>query len=489
MLAGVLLIAGCAGSDGGSGWPFGGGDSEKVAAADAATARTQKDLQATLMGFADTYIALKAQAIDNALLVVTMANADKPEMAPMVQQLREAALRSKVEGAEAVVEIVTGGNSRAAMFDLAVMVTLEHGVWKDFWSKRFGDDASYNMMDALTRLEKEIWTIASGEMSEAEVADLRVLAGEIRKQYITQVFVTSIRASRIIRSTEQKAFEAPKSLLAAIGLDPLSSLSPAVREVTESRLLAERVYFYVQKAPALLQWRSELMLSRSFATPEVGGLVAQLESFRGTAAKLATLGEKYPELLTAERRAALDQAGDVLAGELDRMTVNLGKERAALLEGVAAERRALLAAFDERHEAIRGMVGDAKGAVESATALSDSVGRTLERVKQLQGEPDPNAPPGRPFDIREYRDVTEKAGEAVRELNALLKTTDAALAPDAWGKHQRQFEELANGLERRVFRVVLWSALALAAAIFVSLSAVVLLHRWLRPTATARAAA
>jgi hypothetical protein len=121
--------------------------------------------------------------------------------------------------------------------------------------------------------------------------------------------------------------------------------------------------------------------------------------------------------------------------------------------------------------------------------LSDSVGRTLERVKQLQGEPDPNAPPGRPFDIREYRDVTEKAGEAVRELNALLKTTDAALAPDAWGKHQRQFEELANGLERRVFRVVLWSALALAAAIFVSLSAVVLLHRWLRPTATARAAA
>ena len=185
-------------------------------------------------------------------------------------------------------------------------MTLEHEVWKDFWSQRFGKDASFNMMDALERLESEIWGIAAEQLSEQAVEDLRVLATEIRQQYITQVFVTSIRASHISRADGDSPVEVPASLLSIIGLDPLASLSPAVREVTESRLLAERVYYYAQKRAKLLEWRVELLLNRSFATPEITGVLAQIDSVTTTAEQLTELAESYPAILStdAKRRSS-----------------------------------------------------------------------------------------------------------------------------------------------------------------------------------------
>ena len=42
-----------------------------------------------------------------------------------------------------------------------------------------------------------------------------------------------------------------------LGLDPLTQLDPAVREITQTRELAERTIYYMQRAPSLLDMQLE----------------------------------------------------------------------------------------------------------------------------------------------------------------------------------------------------------------------------------------
>ena len=125
-------------------------------------------LQSALFGYADTYIALTSQAADN------LVWRDKsPER-------RQLALRMKLDGAEAAVEIATGANPKIALLDLLVMVTLQRLVWDDYWSKQFGDDA-FNYTDAIHRLEDEIWDIGGRIIPESQRGELRSFVGEIRQ--------------------------------------------------------------------------------------------------------------------------------------------------------------------------------------------------------------------------------------------------------------------------------------------------------------------
>ena len=130
---------------------------------------------------------------------------------------------------------------------------------------------------------------------------------------------------------------------------------------------------------------------------------------------------------------------------------------------------------------MRLVLGTARAMVESATALSESVSRTLEQVEVLQGEPDPDAPPGRPFDVREYQQTSESITETVREINTLLESTNGVLASSGWIETQAEAEAFVGRLQRQVTRTALWISGALGASIFLSLSGVLLVQRMLRP--------
>lgn len=439
-------------------------------AKDEAAAGSSVALQNTLMGFADTYTALISQASDNLMVMDRTA------------QRRVLATRMKLDGAEAVVEIVTGANPKVALLDLAVMVTIQREVWHDFWEPNvFGADQSYNYRDALERLEKEIWAIAANNLSEQEVADLRQLAKEIRQQYITQVFVTNLRASEISRqSTEGGAtVQAPPSLLAVLGLDPLAGLSPAVVEVTKARLLAERGFFYAQKLPELLGWRIELLTAETMSVPETEKALANVDEAVKSATRLAAVAEALPTTIETQRSAALEQASEIVSNEVGRMAVILSNERSALLDGVAQERDALIKAFDERHTEAQAVLADVRSTITAADQLSQSVHGAVEAISAMMA-PTPGAPsaqPGRPFDIREYQQTLASASGTLRELKDVVQGATDLMTSPKWAERERMLKSAADDLEHRARKIVVIAAAAFGVALLLGLSGAFVVKR------------
>lgn len=411
-------------------------------------------LQSTLFGYADTYIALTSQAADN------LAWRDKsPER-------RQLALRMKLDGAEAVVEIVTGANPKIALLDLLVMVTLQRQVWDDYWSKRFGDDA-YNYTDAIHRLESEIWEIAGRIIPASQRGELHEFIGEIRRHHIHQVFVTSIRASQISTSVGEAntRLRTPVGLLTLLGLDPLAGISPAVVEMTRARLLAERALYLGQKMPQLLGWRMELTTTVTLAMPESRQVLTNAAQVVEAAGRIAALAEALPAQVSAERAAALDQAARL----------------------VAAEREALLKALDDRQQGARATLAELRTAIEAANALTGSVRGLMGDLRAMDppapvdaaAPPPPPEPPARPFDILEYKQTIDSAAITLTELNKTVAQARELLAPDGLPAVARSAGAVLDDAEKRLRRLILFACGGLALALFLGLSGAHLVRRML----------
>lgn len=405
-------------------------------------------LQSALFGYADTYIALTSQAADN--LVWRDKNPER----------RQAALRMKLDGAEAAVEIVSGANPKTALLDLVVMVTLQRMVWDDFWARQFGDDA-FNYTDAIQRLETEVWDIAGRVIQPAQREDLRAFIGEIRKQYIHQVYVTSIRASQISTSMSEATtrLRSPGGLLNLIGLDPLAGISPAVVEMTRARLLAERALFLGQKMPQLLSWRMELTAADALALPESRQVLTNAAEVVASAQRITALAESLPAQVSAERAAALDQAARL----------------------VATEREALLKALDDRQQGAHATLTDLRTAIESANTLTLSVRGFMDDIRAMNppdtAPPAPATAPARPFDILEYKQTIDSATITLTELNKTVVQARELLAPDGLPAVARSAGAVLDDAEKRLRRLILIACGGLALALFLGLSGAHLVRR------------
>ena len=66
----------------------------------------------------------------------------------------------------------------------------------------------------------------------------------------------------------------PGSVFSLLGVDPLAGMDPAVREIAQTRLFAERALFVTQKMPMLLRWQTELLSVNAVEMPAVQQLVS-----------------------------------------------------------------------------------------------------------------------------------------------------------------------------------------------------------------------
>ncbi len=432
-------------------------------------------LQAALFGYADTYIALTRQGAD-----ALMATDRTP-------QRRVRAIHAKLDGAQDVIEIVTGPNPTTALLDLAVMVTIQRRVWDEYWVKTvFTDGSGKDYSDAMERLEREVWRIVDETIPASEAASLRTLAQDIRRQYRDEVYVTGIRASKIALHADRDAQGRggggpPQSLLALFGLDPLADLSPAVAEVTKTRLLAERMFYYSQKVPSLLGWRGELLLSAAMTFPESERTLENADEVVASLKRFATLAEDLPAVIAKNRAETIVEAGRVLSAEVLRVEQTIATERTALLKGVADERVALLEAFDERHAEAQAVLAELKGTIQAADALSVSVKGVLVEVKALSGDKagSSEAPPGRPFDIREYQQAIESATGTLRELNTAVHSARELVDSPQWRERERTIRSLTQDVRVVAVRLIVYASIGLALALFAGMSGAFAVRRWL----------
>lgn len=392
-------------------------------------------LQLKVMRFADDYTGRISDPI---------ARLD-PQATPPEVRLR--AHNWRVSQATAAYTIASGANPTINALDMIVLASLSRMVVEDRLIDEFGERAR-PLLDAHRHLEQQSWSLADGVLNEEQVQEVRAAIERWRAENpharsVAQVRFADFSALELRRGKEHHE---SGGLFGLIGLDPLSNLDPAVRELEQTRQLAERTIYYLQRAPSLLDMEIERLAYQLTAMPEAERTLAGFDRLSLAAEAMGQLSARAPEIIASERHAIIAELTAALHAEQDRLQ--------PLLVGL----RDVLNAGTQTSQSVTGTV----------TALDAFVARF---------QPDEPAPasstPKRPFDITEYaataRDLAA-AAERVQGLLAQLNTSSKDVE-----RVTRAATQEVNGIIDHAFRLAIILILVIG---FVAVLCALLYRYW-----------
>jgi hypothetical protein len=362
------------------------------------TAPDPATLQVKLQRFSDEYSSRTIAALNYYARDVGTAEA------------RREALQWKVSAASASLNLVTGENPQANLLDLIALATITRTALEDYVPNSTNSASLQPWLEVSRSLETEAWNLAQDVLTPDQTKELR---DAIQNWWDTNpsshigFFARPEQFSSLIRQTHH---ETPRqgSVFALVGLDPTAGLDPAVREVTRTRLFAERAMFMMQRMPFLIRWQTELLM----------GELLELDQIQGVLTNATTLS------LSIDR--------------LSRAAESASHTAAALPELVAAERAAILEAFESQEGKLRQLSEDLARTLSAGEAMSTSLNTTLITFDGLMkrfGVGEPSATPpntnATPFNILDYAHTAERIATMAQQLDALLKDTGETLESPA----------------------------------------------------------
>jgi hypothetical protein len=376
-------------------------------------------LQLAVMRFADEYTA----RISTQVGVFQQTTTDPAERLESQTWL--------VSQATAAVTIAAGPNVELNAIDMLVFTALSRMVIEDRWVGEAYGQRAQGLLAEHRALEKRIWEYSSVLLSEEQIGELRsaIDAWHRENPLVRAVPFVHLEQFEFATSSVRKRGGGPTSIFSFLGIDPLSNLDPAVRELAQTRQLAERAVYYGQRAPKLVSLEAQRLAFQFAVAPESVRLVdsvAQIGDAAGTTSRLAA---DLPALLSRERAAAFEQFAQLL-------DVRQGEFRA-----LATELRAALEAGGTTSDSVR----DTIGALDAFVARFD------------RGGASPDGTAARPFDVTEYTEAMRELGVAAQQLKALLdqadgKATDLARLSDSAGD---RVEALVDHVFWRLVQLVL----------------------------------
>jgi hypothetical protein len=349
-----------------------------------------QSLQLTVMSFADEYVARTGDAITR-----FQAETDNPEDRLLTQDWR-------VQQATSAYTIASGPSPVTNALDMVVLASLSRMRLEDHWVvERFGARTK-PLQETYRRVEAEAWQIVNGVLTEAQSQRLKEIMAQWRATHPEVQGVSYVHFQDFADSVGAPgAGEGAQagSLFSMLGIDPFSSLDPAVREITQSRALAERTIYYLQRAPTLLDMQVVRLTYQFAVMPESKALLADAQRVSLIGSSSDQLVQTLPSLLDRQREALLAQLVGIL------------KQESASVSDLTTNLRSTLEAGTQTANAVHGTLD------------------VVERITgQFAGKPEtPAAEKGPPFDIRNYTEMLREATTASRELDALAQRTDSLL--------------------------------------------------------------
>jgi hypothetical protein len=348
---------------------------------DEATATRLLQLQASNMRYADIYVGTLIEATR------------RLEMAEVDPEQRYALSGWLLAEANAAYSNASADNAFIGCLDLVTLATLSRMVIEKIGPERFPDQAAA-VLAVHRELEAAAWELAAGILTPTQQSDLQRVLVDWHAKHPDSEIAPFVRFQEFVNevpsATSKSKVAMPSSLMGLVGLDPMAGLDPAVRQVEQSRLLAERALYYAQRVPIIFDLQLDRSVNRLAAGPASQKLQGQAESLTSSAERFAAVAEALPAALSAEREALIRQLND---------TLNM---QAATLRPMLAEMRGTLEAGSA-----------AAASVDQATRSIDAL---VARFAKKPGEPDS----GRPFDITEY---TQAAAEIARAATVLDRLT------------------------------------------------------------------
>jgi hypothetical protein len=343
----------------------------------------------------------------------------------------------KVQQASSAYTIASGPNPVSNALDMVVLATLSRMVIEDSWVSEYGMSAQ-NVQTAYRSLESEAWQLVNGVLNEQQIASLHQIIAEWRAKN------PQVRAVAYIHFRDFALAAGPAgqnsgsgSLLSFVGIDPLSNLDPAVQEIAQTRQLAERAIYYMQRAPDLLDMQVERLTYQFASMPETRTLLTSVDRVSLVGSASDRLVNTLPDMLDHQREALVAQL---------TQTIN---SQSATLGTLAGELRNTLQA-----------------GTDTATAVNSAL-ESFERISALFAKKPPPAsapplPPRKPFDIGDYTAMLEQAALTARELDTLAGRGDALLPVLRSATQEAALR--AQGVLNHLFLLLVLLVLVIAAA-------------------------
>jgi hypothetical protein len=402
-----------------------------------------QQLQLAVMRFADEY----AGRIADPILAFKRETTDAGE--------RLAAQNWLLSQTTSVYTVASGPNPIANALDMVVVATLSRMVMEDSWvAEKYGDRA-VQLRDAHARLEPRAWSLVDDILTEGQKTQLRKVIDDWRAhnpQVRAVAYIHFHDFAKAIGQPPPGEARQPGSLFGLLGLDPLSNLDPAVREITQTRHLAERAIFYMQRAPNLIDMQIERLTYQFTSLPETKALLVDLERASLATEAAGKLAGDLPAVIARERQAAIAQFTDALYAQESQM-----RELALAL----------------------------RGTLEAGTATSDSLNATIRSLDTLmkrfekpeasavEAEP---ATPKKPFDITDYAQAAREFSATARELQTLVATIDAG-TPGLANLTQRATGDIKGVIDHLFWRLVLLVVIVIVLTVVAILGYRLIAHR------------
>jgi hypothetical protein len=405
-------------------------------------------LQADLQRYADEFTGRCVAALDEYARVV-----DTPEA-------RDQALQWKVSVSSAAVSIASGPNPTANLLDFLSLATILRTVLEEHWTQSAEGKRFQPWLETSRSLETEAWRLAAGIFTPGQQQELR---DSIRQWWDANSGARSTFFARpqafasLIRQTGQKT-DQPGSVFGLVGLDPTSGLDPAVREVTRTRLFAERAMYAAERMPFLVRWQIELLTAQFLQNPDVSAVLTNAARLTESADRMSRAAE------SASQTAAL------------------------LPDRLSTERKAILEALEAQEGRLRELSAEVGRTLAAGERMSTSLNTTIHAFDALMkrfgvGEPS-SAPPDTnspPFNILDYARTADQIATMAQQLDALIKDSTGTLDSPALDKRIADLNALA-ARARADARSVLNHAFLLAAGLIVLAFACATVYRRIHRT-------
>ncbi|MFG0283375.1 MAG: hypothetical protein ACF8R7_03040 [Phycisphaerales bacterium JB039] len=194
------------------------------------------------------------------------------------------------------------------------------------------------------------------------------------------------------------------SIFTLLRLDPLASLDPTTRELAETRMLAERVMFQIQRAPNLLSMYAKDLLYETVSIEEIEALQAEFAATRIALLDIVEIAERLPADIQTERTAAIEQVEAWIATERDAAITQVA-------ESVATERSAAIEQLEQW------IAGERQTSIEQiAAAVAAEREATLEQLAMW-------------LDVERSTTITEVEDAIVRRTADLRTAASSAPEP------------------------------------------------------------
>lgn len=396
-----------------------------------------QNVQLKVMRYADDYSA----RITDPLVALTLQ--------PIAPEARLLAHDWRIQQSTAAYTIASGPNPIINALDMIVLATLSRMVVEDQVSRLDGFRAS-NLLEIHAELERQSWGLVAGTLNDEQCDELKALIMHWRREHPQMRAISQIRFADFASIGKQNDGSTQSSngagVFERIGLDPLSNLDPAVRELEQTRLLAERTIYYLQRSPSLLEMQVERLAYQLAITPEAKQSLAGMERVSFGVEALGKLSADAPALIASERHALIAE---------------------------------MTASLHQQQEGLQALLAQANEVLQSGTRASDSVGATVLAldgfVGRLQkgsgGSADSTS--RRPFDINEYAQTARELATAAQDLHTLLVQVDASAA-----SAEKVVAASASGLNRVVDRAF-WRCVQLIAVLAIATLLIMLAYRYI----------